>query len=160
MLDFQLPRLQGNITITDALMEATDQNSSGVLYEPTPGEYRLVHVYSMIQAAINKETSLESVFYEPVVDTQTFADSLMPAQVQQAHQKFGFRGLWGTTDMARLFSLSEGDGRRYEGRSPARRCTRPGIPPNTEPRKWFHYPPVNYDPADPNHCAVCTAPLQ
>lgn len=159
MLDFELPLVRGNVTVVDAIKETIESNTSGLLFEVKPGELRLVHAYSLLQAAANNQNLLKSVVFDPVTDTEALPDAQMVVHVENANRRFGFRGLSGL-HMARVFSISEFFGSPYTGGSPGRRCTRPGRPETTPPTQWFHYPPENHDPEDLDHCAVCEFPLQ
>lgn len=158
MLDFDLPVIRGNISISDAIAEAVDSQSPGLLYEVSPGELRLVHYYGLLQAAQNQISApLSSVFSEPVINIETVPYLQIESYLTSHNQRFGFKGLQGTT-IALLASVSEDYGNPYVG-NPGRRCTRPNKPAHLAPRQWYHYPPINVKPNDPTHCKQCGYPL-
>lgn len=161
MLDFELPLVRGNITISDAIAEAVDSNKSGVLYEVQPGELRLVHYYSLLQAATTQQSSapLKSVVFEPVLNVQTVSEPQIYSTLTGAKLRFGFKRSM-AVGMARMFSVSEDYGNPFAVVAPGRRCTRRNKPAHIAPRDWYHYPPANADPNDPQNCAICGDPLQ
>lgn len=160
MLDFELPLVRGNITIADAIKETIESNRSGVVFEVHPGELRLIHADSLLLSATNEQDSLESlksVVFEPVMEAETVPDSQLFTFVSSANRKFGFKGML-EGNIARVFSISETYGQPFAAASPGRRCTRPGKPANKSPQDWYHYPPINHNPADLNHCLICKPP--
>lgn len=156
MLDFELPFVSGNVAIDDAIKETIDSDKPGVLFAYQPGELRLVHAYSMLQAATDSQKLLDSVIFEPV---ETVLDSQLQTFLNNATMKFGFRGMQGP-GLARLVSVSEKDGHRYTTGSPGRRCTRPGKPSHISDRNWYHYPPGNEHPTKPGFCRYDPSKLQ
>lgn len=160
MLDFELPVISGNSTISDAIAEAVETKKAGLLYEVGPGELRLVHYYGLVQAAKDQPSiSLQSVVFEPVVDIETVPQLQIYSHLTNQQRRFGFKGLQGP-GMVRVFSVSEEFGFPFAVVAPGRRCTRPNMPSHKTPREWYHYPPVNIHATDPNKCNVCGFPLQ
>jgi hypothetical protein len=159
MLDFDLPIISGNITISDAIAEAVETKKAGLLYEVAPGEVRLLHYYGLIQAAKDKGSMpLKDVVFEPVIDIETVPASKIRSHLTNEHRRFGFKGLH-AAKLVRVFSISEEYGYPYAVVVPGRRCTRPKKPSHKTPREWYHYPPDNIDSGDPNNCKVCGNPL-
>ncbi|MFN2407678.1 MAG: hypothetical protein ABR594_16640 [Pyrinomonadaceae bacterium] len=159
MLDFELPLISGNTTISDAIAEAVDANKSGLLYEVAPGQLRLVHYYGLIQAAKDQGSMpLKDVVFEPVIDIETVPITQIFSHLTNEHRRFGFKGLQ-AAGLVRVFSISEDFGYPYAVVAPGRRCTRPNKPSHKSPREWYHYPPDNIDSGDPNNCKVCGNPL-
>jgi hypothetical protein len=115
----------------------------------------------MLQAAKQKQGSLllESVVYEPVIDIETAPALQALSRLTNASKRYGFKGMR-SGGMALVLSVSEERGYPFAVVTPGRRCTRPNRPSQKSPRNWYHYPPDNDDPNDPNNCAVCGAPLQ
>lgn len=157
MLRFKLPMAAGRISTSEALSEMIDTAKSGITFESTGGDLRLLH-YDRIVAAIGRGvTQLDDVDYEPVVKL----DLKLPEHhyvgvVSSAGKRFGFvRALSG---MADLLSVSESYASAYNTASSGVRCERPNRPANTKPRDWYHYyPPHQRDPVDPNVCRFCGA---
>ena len=159
MLDFQLPVISGNSTISDAIAAAIDLKTAGLLYEAGPGELRLVHYYGLVQAAKDESsTPLSEVVFEPVVDIETVPDTQVHSYLTNQQRRFGFIRTSGAA-MVRILSVSEAFGFPFASVAPGRRCTRPNKRPHVPDRKWYHYPPHNIDPNDPDKCVVCGSPL-
>jgi len=161
MLDFELPLVRGAVTVAQAIAEIIESNKSGLLYEVRPGELRLIHYYGMVQAASQQQGSipLGSVVYESVIDSKTIPHTQLYSFVNDAGRRFGLKGMSGS-GMAQVFSILESYGYPYSVGSPGRRCTRKNKPATTPPRDWYHYPPENINPNDPNNCRVCGDPLE
>lgn len=155
---FELPFIQGNIKVHDAIAEAIECKKSGLVFASNSG-MRLMHFNTMVAAAQAGNIDLEEVDFQPLakLDFET-PDHEYSRIVLASGNAFGFvREVGG---MADLFSLSETRAGVYIASSVGKRCTRPNKPPGQLARKWYHYyPPLTPNALTPLLCKIDGYPL-
>jgi hypothetical protein len=159
MLEFKVPLVARDASITEALKTAIDAKTSGVLIATKAGDLRLVHFNDLAAAAAAGRRRVSRVSkYAPVLNVRAKPAKNQMTIIVEAGSKFGFLGAAGKT--ARLLSISEKFAYPYEGASKGVRCSRPGKPAGKADRDWYHYyPPLVRNPGSPKRCTACNSAL-
>jgi hypothetical protein len=157
MLNFELPLVRSNIRIHDAFADIIESKTSGLLFDAGAGDLRLLHFKDMLEVADDK-LLIREVKFKPVVDVISIAQARRLSHLLDLGSYFGFVGQG--PEGARLFSVEEPYGLPYTLASGGLRCSRPGRPPATPARKWYHYcPPHVLDQVTPSTCKFCGASI-
>ena len=149
--------VRSNIRIHDAFADIIESKTSGLLFDAGAGDLRLLHFKDMLEVADDK-LLIREVKFKPVVDVISIAQARRLSHLLDLGSYFGFVGQG--PEGARLFSVEEPYGLPYTLASGGLRCSRPGRPPATPARKWYHYcPPHVLDQVTPSTCKFCGASI-
>ena len=160
MARFTLPIVGADTSLDNAFATLVESKKSGLLLKTATGDLRLLHYKELASAARNNKIKVAGeVKYLPVVKVSARAsEAAQKDEIKLGGLRFGVMRAAGKT--AQLVSIKEDYAYLYDTESAAKRCSRPGKPPATADRDWYHYyPPLNR-PRNSTQCRVCGAPIR
>jgi hypothetical protein len=155
---FELPVVHHQMSVADAIEEMIEAGTSGLLVRGPRREFRVVDFDQAVVALDGGIDNLHDIEFRPVLDLEANAEVSNPTFFENALKAEGkaIAFVGEKTNLAQLFSTSEGIAEPLASISAGVRCRRPNCPPSTPPRKWYHYyPPTVRDSYNPNRCRVC-----
>jgi len=142
---FQLPLIDADISISDAIEFLNEVGVWALIIEPQPDKFRLIDFRDLVAEPdparpLSAADSEAVLAFRDIPNLDAMTRDLFHAAMRERQHAFVVREA-AEEDTADVVTIAQDLAETYLADTPRKRCTRPNKPAGTPSRQWYHSSP-------------------